>query len=73
MEEPLGHIAFQDRQRIARHITDKSQPWTLVCITTDSMLASMCDRIVVLKSGKIVAIGNYDEIRATEHFDKIFK
>ncbi len=73
MEEPLGHIAFQDRQRIARHITDKSQPWTLVCITTDSMLASMCDRIVVLKRGKIVAIGNYDEIRATEHFDKIFK
>lgn len=73
MEEPLGHMAFEDRQRIARYLTDRHQPWTLVCITGDPLLAALCDRVVVLKDGQIILNGTFDDVRKSEHYGKVFK
>lgn len=73
LEEPLGHMAFEDRQRIARYLTDPKQPWTLVCTTRDPLLAALCDQIVVLKAGQIVMTGTFDDIRKSEHFGHVFR
>lgn len=73
MEEPQGNLNFRDRLRIAQLITDKSQSWTFVGVTEDPLMASMCDRTVVLKEGEIVFDGKFDELRKTPLYEKVFR
>ena len=73
LEEPLGNLTFRDRLRIARYLTDRSQPWTLVSVTEDPLLAAMCDRIVVMKEGRLVFDGTFDELQKTQHYERIFR
>lgn len=73
MEEPLGNLNPKDRLLIARLLTRKQQPWTLVNVTTDPMMASLCDRIIVLRQGRIVFDGTFEEVEKTEHYERIFR
>lgn len=73
MEEPLGNLNFRDRVRIAKLLTDKINPWTLVAVTEDPLLASMCDRVIVLREGSLVFDGTFDEVQRTEYYDRIFR
>ncbi len=73
LEEPLGNLTFRDRLRIARYLTDRSQPWTLVSVTEDPLLAAMCDRVVVMKEGHLVFDGTFDELQKTQHYARIFR
>ncbi len=73
LENPLQNLNFRDRLRISQYLTDKSHRWTLFTVTEDALLASMCDRVVVLKDGCIVFDGTFDEVQKTEHFDFIFR
>lgn len=72
-EEPVGNLNFRDRVRIAKLLTDGAQPWTLVAVTQDPLFAAMCDRVVVMREGEIIAQGTFDEIRQTEHYPRIFR
>ena len=73
LEEPMGNLNFRDRLRIARYLTDRSHPWTLVSVTEDPLLASMCDRILVMQAGTIVFDGSFDEVQKTRHYERIFR
>ena len=73
MEEPLGNLTFRDRLRIGRLLTDRNHNWTLVCVTTDPLLASLCDRIIVLRDGQIIYEGDFDNLQKTEHYERIFR
>ncbi|MEI6411679.1 MAG: ATP-binding cassette domain-containing protein [Bacteroidota bacterium] len=73
MEEPQGNLNFRDRLRIAQLITDKSKSWTLIAVTEDPLMASMCDRTVVLKDGEFVFDGKFDDLRQTPFYEKIFR
>jgi ABC-type multidrug transport system fused ATPase/permease subunit len=37
------------------------------------MLASMCDRTIVMKDGEIVFDGSFDDLQKTSHYEKIFR
>jgi len=73
MEEPLGNLTFRDRLRIGRLLTDRSHNWTLVCVTTDPLLAALCDRVIVLRDGQIIYEGNFDNVQKTDHYERIFR
>lgn len=73
MEEPDGNLNFRDRLRIAQLLTDKAQPWTLVTVTSDPLLAAMCDRVVVLKAGEIIFNGSFDDLQKTPHYERVFR
>lgn len=73
MEEPVGNLNYRDRLRIAKLLTDKNQNWTLVSVTSDPLLASLCDRVVVLREGQIVFDGTFEEVQKTEHYQRIFR
>lgn len=73
MEEPLGNLTFRDRLRIGRLLTDRTHTWTLVCVTADPLLASLCDRLIVLQSGRIILEGTFSEVEKTEHYERIFR
>ena len=73
MEDPLVNLNFRDRLRVARLLIDKSQPWTLVGVTSDPAMAAMCHRVVVLKDGQIVFDDTFEEVQKTEHYQRIFR
>ena len=73
VEELMANIDYNDRVRIATLLTDKSQPWTLIAVTDDPVLAAKCDRIMIMKQGKIVEDNTFENIQKSEHYAKVFK
>jgi len=73
LEKPLGHLNLQDRIRLATLLTDRKKDWTLICATEDPILASMCDRVLVLKDGKFVFDGTCAELQGTDHPNYVFR
>jgi ABC-type bacteriocin/lantibiotic exporter with double-glycine peptidase domain len=73
MEDPLGNLNLRDRLRIAKLLTDKQQPWTLIASSQDPLLASMSDRIIVLKEGEIVFEGDFETLQKSPHYERVFR
>jgi ABC-type bacteriocin/lantibiotic exporter with double-glycine peptidase domain len=73
LEKPLGNLILKDRIRIATLLTDRARLWTLICATEDPIMASLCDRTLVLKEGEIVFDGTYEDLSQTPHTNHIFK
>ncbi|MBV6439107.1 MAG: ATP-binding cassette domain-containing protein [Haliscomenobacteraceae bacterium CHB4] len=73
MEDPFVSLNYRDRLRVAKLLIDKNQPWTLVGVTSDPLMAAMCDRVVVLKEGQIVFDGAFEAVQKTEHYQRIFR
>ena len=46
---------------------------TRVLVTHALDFLHLCDRIVVMKNGKIAATGTYEELAADEHVSEILK
>ncbi|MEZ4934436.1 MAG: ATP-binding cassette domain-containing protein [Saprospiraceae bacterium] len=73
IEEPFQHLDYKEQVRLAGLLTDRNSPWTLVVVSNDPMLASMCDRVVVMREGSIVEEGNFEKIKTCEHFRPVFE
>ncbi len=73
MEEPLGNLTFRDRLRIGHLLTDRKNRWTFICATADPLLASLCDRVIVLREGRIVLDGTFEDVQKSEHYERIFR
>ncbi len=73
IEELMANIELRDRTHIAQLLTDRKQSWTLVAVTDDPILAAQCDRIFIMKEGRIVEEGDFEKIRYSSHFKKVFK
>ncbi len=73
MESFLRSLDQPDRAAIAEFLTDRSNPWTFVAVSNDPVLASRCDKIVVMREGTIVQCGTFEQIAQGEHFAKVFK
>jgi ABC-type bacteriocin/lantibiotic exporter with double-glycine peptidase domain len=73
LERPLRSLNLHDRVRIASVLTDHSKPWTLICATEDPIMASVCQRVVVLRDGAIVFDDTYEALMKTEHGENIFR
>jgi ABC-type bacteriocin/lantibiotic exporter with double-glycine peptidase domain len=73
IEELFANFEYEDRIRIANILTDKKQDWTLVVVTDDPILAMRCDRVLIMKEGKIIEEGNFKDIQKSVHYSKIFK
>lgn len=72
IEDLLGNFNYLDRLHLTRVLTDRAHGWTLVAVTEDPLLASRCDRVVVLQDGQVVFSGTFTELQATPHFQQVF-
>jgi len=73
MEGFFHHLQQEDREQAAKMLTAPDRPWTLVAVTNDPMLASRCDRVIVLQDGEIVKQGTFEEIQRSKHYRYVFK
>ena len=73
MGEFLNKIAPADRQPIIKLLTDRQHPWTLVVVSDDPEMAKACDRVIIMKEGKIIADGDYAAVRGLPEFEHTFR
>ncbi len=73
IEEMMANLEYSDRFRIANLLTNKDNEWTIVAVTDDPILASRCDRIVIMQDGRIVDEGTFEQIQNSIHYNKVFK
>jgi ABC-type bacteriocin/lantibiotic exporter with double-glycine peptidase domain len=73
MESFLRSLDQDDRKAIAEFLTDRANPWTLIAVSNDPLLASRCDKVVVMKEGAIVEAGTFAQIKKSPHYEKVFK
>jgi ABC-type bacteriocin/lantibiotic exporter with double-glycine peptidase domain len=52
------------RERVHTLIADRSHPWTVLVVTHDPALLAACDRVLVMKDGRIAATGTWAECEA---------
>lgn len=72
MDEPLQNLEKVDKVKIAEFLT-KDKQWTLLVASNDAVMASMCDRIIILKDGQIIDQGSFDVISKKPYFFEIFE
>jgi ABC-type bacteriocin/lantibiotic exporter with double-glycine peptidase domain len=54
-----------DQQRILKRILAAEMPWTIIVASCDPRILTLCTRTAVLREGRIVADGTYDEVAQT--------
>lgn len=62
-----------DRLRFARLLANRDNPWTLIVVSDDPIMASHCDRILIMRKGQIVEEGTFDELMHSEYFNAVFR
>lgn len=67
----LQSLDDAEQIRLSNYLTDKRHPWTLVVLSNNAYLASLCDRTLIMKNGNIIAEGTYDEMRVNTHFQHV--
>jgi ABC-type bacteriocin/lantibiotic exporter with double-glycine peptidase domain len=71
--EPFHLLEQGERERLASQLTGKENAWTLMAISDDPLLASRCDRIIIMQDGRIVQDGSFEEIRTGPHYKFVFQ
>jgi ABC-type bacteriocin/lantibiotic exporter with double-glycine peptidase domain len=72
MEEFMHNLQKSERERLARYLTHERHPWTLIGVSNDTLFASKCDRILIMKEGQIIDQGTFTEIKTKPYFDELF-
>lgn len=73
LENFMPSIERAEKQHIIDFLTSRNKKWTLVAISNNPHFAAKCDRVIVLKEGKIVVEGNFNELQKDAHIQDVFK
>jgi len=71
LEDFLLGLEQEQKINLMKYILKKEHKWTVILISNDEDIMKLCDRTVIMKEGKIVWKGNYDDTTKNEHFSKI--
>jgi ABC-type bacteriocin/lantibiotic exporter with double-glycine peptidase domain len=59
-----------ERQTLVQFLCDKQNPWTFLTISSDPLILSACDRVIVLDEGRIVADGSFEAVKQHAYFQE---
>ena len=71
-EQFFTDLGIEDQTRIAHFLTDKQNNWTVILVSNNPLIASHCDRTIIMKEGKIIEEGHFDDIRENSHVKRLF-
>lgn len=72
VEEVMHNLQRDIKESISSFLTDKAQPWSLLVVSNDPVMASKCDRVVVLKDGEIISNAPFEETKKAPFYSEIF-
>jgi ABC-type bacteriocin/lantibiotic exporter with double-glycine peptidase domain len=65
------NIDHKEKKELYRRILSCGQPWTVILVSNDPGVAEQCDKVVVLRKGKIEVSGSFSEVSATGIFHEL--
>jgi ABC-type bacteriocin/lantibiotic exporter with double-glycine peptidase domain len=65
----LNKLMPNERQQIMDYLVDKSNPWTLIVVSNQSQIAAQCDRVVLMKDGRIINDDIFEAIEERSIFN----
>ena len=68
LEDTFEHIDEKERRNMIEFITSREHPWTIVAASSNAYLAELSDKIAIMEDGKIVHLGDYEEMRKYANF-----
>jgi ABC-type bacteriocin/lantibiotic exporter with double-glycine peptidase domain len=71
VEDGFVHLHVKERQRIIDFLTSKENHWTLVAISNSDYLANKCDRVAVLKDGKIHSYDSFKKLNDVHNLKSV--
>jgi ABC-type bacteriocin/lantibiotic exporter with double-glycine peptidase domain len=71
-EPLLNNIETDDQNALINLLVNKSYPWTLVAVTRNMKLASVCDRVIVLDKGSVIYNGSFKGLMLEPYFYNVF-
>lgn len=63
----------EERSLVIDTLTDKGRKWTMLAVSDDPALARKSDRVIIMKEGRVVASGTYDNLHDQKHFKAVFR
>lgn len=72
IDEGMTHLSAKEREKIVKCLTEPSTTWTFIAVTNDPIIASHCQRIVVVEDGKIIAEGTCNELLKHPEHGRLF-
>lgn len=68
MDDLLYPLHYAERNKIMAYLTDRSRPWTLLCVSQDPALLQLCDQVVWMEEGKVKQTGHFNELKTNPAF-----
>jgi len=56
------------KRNLLARLLSRDASWTVVAVTHDAQVLAACDRVVVLRDGKVACSGTFDELRRTDPY-----
>ncbi len=72
LEADFHSLETTEMRQILDYITSSDCSWTLMVVSNDPLVAAYCDRVIIMKEGKIVEDGTYRQILNSQHYEHIF-
>lgn len=69
----IPRIEPQEKKEIIEFLTKKEKRWTLFAVSSNPDLARECDRVILLKDGKIIAEGHFNDLQDNPYIQEVFK
>lgn len=73
LEDVFTNMETNDKTEMIDLLTDKENNWTLIGVSDDLEFAKKCDRIFIMRKGKIIEEGTFEQIQKSTHFRNVFR
>jgi ABC-type bacteriocin/lantibiotic exporter with double-glycine peptidase domain len=71
LDDVFQGINRDDRNKILDFVFDQEQKWTVILLSDDEEVMKRCDKVLLMKEGKIVYDGKYDPLQLKANFGEI--
>lgn len=72
VEEIMHNLQRNIKENISSFLTDEDQPWSMLVVSNDPIMAAKCDRVIVLRNGEIIADDVHANLTDKEFYPEIF-
>ncbi|MBD1398009.1 ATP-binding cassette domain-containing protein [Pontibacter sp. JH31] len=71
LDDFWGGMEKHEKLRLIQMLSSQEFGWTLLIISNDPEVMAICDRTLLLKDGKLVASGSFEEVRHNESYRQL--
>ncbi|BDD01018.1 peptidase domain-containing ABC transporter [Persicobacter psychrovividus] len=71
LNDNLSALSNDDQKHILAYLTAKERPWTLIILSDKPKVHALCERILILKEGKLILDGPTASVSQTEIYKDI--